>query len=110
MFIRSRNGVLGSIDSVVERSKELPSTSSPLRQRGNDPRRLAGVEVRRAGDADWTVFGAGYDKFAAFRGQIETSLASSAARKSLVVTPEDALASVQVIEAAYSLAVSARGA
>jgi predicted dehydrogenase len=58
-------------------------------------------KYRRSGDADWTVFGAGYNKIEAFKRQIENFAGAVRGEESLVVTPEDALASVQVIEAAY---------
>jgi predicted dehydrogenase len=101
MFIRSRKGVLGSIDLSWSVSKELPYFIAVYGSEGTILVGWRESKFRRAGDADWTVFGAGYDKFAAFRGQIENFAGVVRGEESLVVTPEDALASVQVIEAAY---------
>ncbi|MBA4104874.1 MAG: gfo/Idh/MocA family oxidoreductase [Pirellula sp.] len=101
MFIRSRQGVLGSIDLSWSVSKELPYFIAVYGSEGTILVGWRESKFRRAGDADWTVFGAGYDKFAAFRGQIENFAGVVRGEEALVVTPEDALASVQVIEAAY---------
>ncbi len=101
MFIRSRKGVLGSIDLSWSVSKELPYFIAVYGSEGTILVGWRESKFRRAGDAEWTVFGAGYDKFAAFRGQIENFAGVVRGEEPLVVTPEDALASVQVIEAAY---------
>jgi predicted dehydrogenase len=101
MFVRSAAGVLGSIDLSWSVSKELPYFIAVYGSEGTILVGWRESKFRRAGDADWTVFGAGYDKFAAFRGQIENFAGVVRGEESLVVTPEDALASVQVIEAAY---------
>ena len=101
MFIRSRKGVLGSIDLSWSVSKELPYFIAVYGSEGTILVGWRESKFRRAGDAEWTVFGAGYDKFAAFRGQIENFAGVVRGEEALVVTPEDALASVQVIEAAY---------
>ena len=58
-------------------------------------------KYRRADDKEWTVFGNGYNKFDAFRRQIENFAGAVRGEEALVVTPTDALASVHVIEAAY---------
>jgi len=101
MFIRSRQGVLGSIDLSWSVSKELPYFIAVYGSEGTILVGWRESKFRRAGEAEWTIFGAGYDKFAAFRGQIENFAGVVRGEESLVVTPEDALASVQVIEAAY---------
>ncbi len=101
MFIRSRQGVLGSIDLSWSVSKELPYFIAVYGSEGTILVGWRESKFRRTGDAEWTVFGAGYDKFAAFRGQIENFAGVVRGEEALVVTSVDALASVQVIEAAY---------
>jgi predicted dehydrogenase len=101
MFVRSRDGVLGSVDLSWSVSKELPYFIAVY---GSDGAVLVGwkeSKYRRATDKEWTVFGNGYDKFDAFRRQLENFAAAVRGVAPLVVTPEDALASVHVIEAAY---------
>ena len=47
-------------------------------------------------DSDWIVFGKGYNKFQAFRGQIENFARAIKGEDKMLVSPEDALASVAV--------------
>ncbi len=101
MFVRSRDGVLGSIDLSWSVSKELPYFIAVYGSSGTILVGWRESKYRNAGDADWTVFGSGYDKVEAFKRQIENFAGAVRGEESLVVTPEDALASVQVIEAAY---------
>lgn len=62
----------------------------------------------RAGDADWQRFGAGYDKLAAMGDQLRNFVAAARGQEPLAVGVDDALASVEVIDAAYrSLGVQA---
>jgi predicted dehydrogenase len=101
MFVRSRGGVLGSIDLSWSVSKELPYFIAVYGSSGTILVGWRESKYRKAGDADWTVFGSGYDKVEAFKRQIENFAGAVRGEEPLVVTPEDALASVQVIEAAY---------
>ena len=59
MFVRSAAGVMGTIDLSWSLNKELPyysaSTAPPARCTSAGRNR----SYRRAGDADWTVFGKG---------------------------------------------------
>ncbi|MCA9257627.1 MAG: Gfo/Idh/MocA family oxidoreductase, partial [Planctomycetales bacterium] len=101
MFVRSTDGVLASVDLSWSVSKELPYFIAVY---GSGGTLLVGwreSKYRRSGDSDWTVFGTGYDKVGAFVNQIENFADALRGDAELAVTPEDALASVQVIEAAY---------
>jgi predicted dehydrogenase len=54
-------------------------------------------------DSDqWVKFGTGYDKFHAFASQLENFTAAIERDEPLLITPNDALASVEVIEVAYA--------
>ena len=101
MFVRSRAGVLASIDLSWSVSKELPYFIAVYGSQGTILVGWRESKYRRTGDKDWTVFGTGYDKVDAFQRQIENFAGAVRGEEPLVVTPEDALASVQVIEAAY---------
>lgn len=101
MFIRSRAGVLASIDLSWSVSKEIPYFIAVY---GSNGAILVGwreSKYRLTGDKEWTVFGRGYDKVEAFQRQLENFAAAVRREEALVVTPEDAIASVQVIEGAY---------
>jgi predicted dehydrogenase len=101
MFVRSRAGVLASIDLSWSVSKEIPYFIAVYGSKGAIIVGWRESKYRRTGDADWTLFGSGYDKVEAFRRQLENFASAARGRESLVVTPKDALASVKVIEAAY---------
>ena len=101
MFVRSTSGVLGSIDLSWSVSKEQPYFIAIY---GSAGMLLVGWQeskYRRSNDKDWTVFGDGYNKVAAFVNQLENFAGAIEGREPLVVTPADALASVEVVEAAY---------
>ena len=51
---------------------------------------------------EWTPFGDGYRKVRAFRRQIENFCRAIRGEESMLITPEDAVASVAIIECAYS--------
>lgn len=101
MFVRSQEGVLGSIDLSWSVSKELPYFIAVYGSKGAILVGWRESKYRQAGDKEWTVFGQGYDKVDAFKRQLENFAGAVGGEESLVVTPEDGLASVQVIEAAY---------
>lgn len=53
------------------------------------------------GHKEWVTFGVGYDKVAAFRNQVVNFVETVRGAAEPVITMEDGLASVKVIEAAY---------
>jgi predicted dehydrogenase len=57
---------------------------------------------KRRTSTEWTPFGDGYDKLAAFRNQIANFAGVVRGTEESLVSHEDALASVAVIEAAYA--------
>ena len=56
---------------------------------------------RRASDGAWTVFGGGYDKVQSFCSQLDNFVRSIRGEEPPLITLVDALASVEVIDAAY---------
>jgi predicted dehydrogenase len=101
LFARSKTDVLASIDLSWSVSKEQPYYLSIYGSAGTLLVGWKESKYRRVNDADWTVFGNGYSKVEAFTRQIDNFGDAILGIDSLVVTPADALASVQVIEAAY---------
>jgi predicted dehydrogenase len=101
IFVRNNSGVLGSIDLSWTINKEL---STYLNIYGSEGTICVGwkeSKCRRLDDAEWTVFGKGYDKVQAFRSQIDNFARAIRGEESLVITADDAVASVEVIHAAY---------
>ena len=112
MFGRTASGVLGTIDlswSINKDSQLRSSASTAPRARSWSAGRSR--DTAASATAPWEAFGTGYDKVAAFARQIEQLRRRRPRRgPSLADRADDALASVEVIEAAYrSLSTAARG-
>jgi len=101
VFVKSVGGVLGSIDLSWSVNKEQPHYVGIYGSQGTVLVGWKESKYRRCSDDDWIVFGNGYDKIGAFRRQIDGFADAIRGEAALVVTPEDAMASVEVIEAAY---------
>ncbi len=101
MFVRNGAGVLASIDLSWSVSKEIPYFIAVYGSRGAILVGWRESKYRVTGDQDWTIFGHGYDKVEAFTRQLDNFAAAVKQEEPLVVTPDDGLASVQVIESAY---------
>ncbi len=101
MFVRSQSGVLGSIDLSWSVNKEQPYFIAIYGSAGTLLVGWRESKYRRSNDKGWNVFGNGYDEVDAFTRQLENFAGAIQDRAPLVVTSADALASVEVIEAAY---------
>ena len=101
IFVRSVRGVMGSIDLSWSIDKELESYINIYGSHGTIFVGWKESKYRQASSRDWVVFGKGYDKVQAFRRQIANFSRAILGEESLLITAEDALASVEVIEAAY---------
>ena len=100
-FARSDSGVLASIDLSWSVNKEQPYFISVYGSAGTLLIGWQESKYRRSTDQQWNVFGSGYDKVDAFTRQLENFADAIHGKQPLLVTPTDALASVEVIEAAY---------
>ena len=102
IFVHSVSGVMGSIDLSWSINKELDSYLNVYGSHGTICVGWKESRYRQSGSNDWVVFGKGYDKVQAFRSQISNFARAILGKEMLLITAEDALASVEVIEAAYS--------
>jgi predicted dehydrogenase len=102
IFVRSASGVLGSIDLSWSINKELDSYINIYGSHGTVSVGWRESKYRQASGRDWVVFGKGYDKRQAFRAQIENFAGAIRGEQTLLITPEDAVASVEAVEAAYA--------
>lgn len=100
--VRNGEGVVGSIDLSWSIDKELPWFLQIYGSVGTVSVGWKESKYRLAGGGEWVTFGAGYDKVRAFRGQLDNFARVIRGEEALVVTPEDALASVECVEAAYA--------
>ncbi len=101
LFVRTQSGVLGSIDLSWSLNKDLESYIDIYGSNGTIRVGWRESKYRPLSSQDWIVFGSGYDKVQAFRRQVENFCAAVRGEENLLINPGDALASVQVIEAAY---------
>lgn len=102
IFVRSTAGVLGSIDLSWSINKEQESYINIYGSKGTLWIGWKESKYRQSGAREWVVFGKGYDKVQAFRSNIDNFARSIRGEEALVTTAEDALASIEVIEAAYA--------
>lgn len=110
IFIRSAGGVIGSIDLSWTIDKRQPNYISIYGSEGTVQVGWKESKYRRGRDDDWTVFGGGYQKIGAFRRQVDNFAGCILGEEAPVITPEDALASVEVVEAAYAALSQSRWA
>jgi predicted dehydrogenase len=108
LFVHNDQGVMGAADLSWSIDKALETF---VRLYGSDGTILVGWKessYRRRGQSEWRSFGNGYDKIQAFRDQLENFCDAIKGVARLVITPRDALASVEVIQAAYANLDNAR--
>ena len=101
LFARTESGAMGSIDLSWSMNKVQPHYISIY---GSEGTLLIGWKESKyqlAGQSEWTVFGTGYDKVAAFQNQLTNFVGAIRGEEELIINSEDAIASVSVIEAAY---------
>jgi predicted dehydrogenase len=100
LFVRNARGVLGCIDLSWSLGR---GADAYLTLHGTEGVIQVGWRESRyrTEGSDWIAFGAGYDKLQAFRSQIGNFVRAVRGEEELRLTMEDALASVEVVEAAY---------
>ncbi|MBS1797355.1 MAG: Gfo/Idh/MocA family oxidoreductase [Acidobacteria bacterium] len=101
LLAKTANGVVASVDLTWGINKELPNFISVYGTNGTLHIGWRESRYKLNSSPDWTVFGAGYDKVQAFRSKLENFRNAIVENETLLTTPDDALASVEAIEAAY---------
>jgi predicted dehydrogenase len=102
IFVKSTRGVMGNIDLSWSINKELDYYIRVYGSQGTISVGWKESKYRQAASQDWVVFGNGYNKVQAFRSQIVNFSQAIRGKETLLITAEDAIASVEVIEAAYA--------
>jgi len=102
IFVRSTSDIMGSIDLSWTINKELDSYIHIYGSHGTVFVGWKESKYRQSSSRDWIVFGKGYDKLQAFRSQINNFCKAIVGEQPLLIDAEDALASVEVIEATYA--------
>lgn len=101
LALKTASGVTASADLSWQLNKELATFVKIFGTEGMIFIGWGESKIKKAGEKDWTVFGKGYDKFAAFRRQVANFRNHLEGKEPLIITLEDGVASVEVISAAY---------
>jgi predicted dehydrogenase len=102
MFARSGGGVRATIDLSWSLDKERDTYMEIFGSNGTVRVGWKESRYRQATSHEWVVFGTGYDKVGALRAQVANFCRALRGEEPLLITLEDALASVAVIEQAYA--------
>jgi predicted dehydrogenase len=102
VLVRGSSGVIGSVDLSWSVNKETDHYIAIYGSHGTLRIGWKESTYRQAGSRDWIVFGKGYDKVGAFRRQIENFSAAILGQEALQINADDAVASVEAIQAGYA--------
>jgi predicted dehydrogenase len=101
IFVKSTSGVIGNVDLSWSINKEQDYFLRVYGTNGTISVGWRESKYRQASSPDWVVFGKGYDKVQAFGSQIDNFAGAIRGKEALIIDAEDAIASVEAIEAAY---------
>ncbi len=101
VFVRSAGGVMGSVDLSWSLNKELDWYLNIYGSRGTIQVGWKESRYKQEPGRDWVVFGTGYQKTQAFRSQVTNFARAVRGTEAPLVAWDDALASVDVVDAAY---------
>lgn len=102
LFLRSVEGVIGSIDLSWSMDKSLDHYIAIFGTEGEIRVGWRSSSFRQVSSSDWVSFGKGYDKVEAMGGAVRNFCHAIRGEEPLLITAEDALASVAVVEQAYA--------
>jgi predicted dehydrogenase len=100
MFLRSLDGAMGTVDLSWSIDKAVDAYIGIYGSEGTIQIGWRESRYRRA-NGEWVTFGAGYDKVEAMSAQVRNFCRAVTGDEELVITADDAIASVDVVAAAY---------
>jgi predicted dehydrogenase len=101
LLVRSEDGTLGSIDLSWSIHKENPFFIHVYGTAGTLEVGWKGSRYRQSEKQEWVNFGNGYDKFLAVGAQLANFIDTITGKGQPLITVEDAIESVRVIQCAY---------
>ncbi len=101
VLVKSASGVMGSMDLSWSLNKEVDHYIVIYGSHGTLRVGWKQSTYRQSSAADWVTFGNGYNKVSSFRRQIENFSGAIQGHEQLRITADDAIASVEAIQAAY---------
>jgi predicted dehydrogenase len=102
LFVRCVDGLMGSIDLSWSILKEDPFYIHVYGTAGTLEVGWKGSRYRQSEKLEWVPFGTGYDKFQAVGAQLTNFLDTINGRGEPLISVEDAIESVRVIQRAYA--------
>jgi predicted dehydrogenase len=102
----TQRGILGTFDLSWSITKDSKNYIQVYGSEGTLQVGWKGSRYCQDGSSKWIPFGTGYDKTRSFANQHANFIASLKGKDKPLITAEDSLASVQVVEAAYRSAGS----
>jgi predicted dehydrogenase len=101
LFLRTQSKVMATVDLSWTLNKEVDTFVRVYGTNGTIFVGWRASKFRQTSSPDWIVFGKGYDKVAAFKRQVDNFCGCILGTEPLLISNEDAVASVMVIKAAY---------
>lgn len=101
LFVRSARAIPATVDLSWSISKERETYLNVFGTHGTAMVGWRESKYRQHAAREWVTFGNGYHKVQAFRDQLSNFTRACRDGESLLITADDALASVRSIEAAY---------
>jgi predicted dehydrogenase len=104
LLFRTASGAMARVDLSWSFDKQLAEYLRIYGTHGTLHIGWKESRYKQTSSSEWIRFGNGYGKIAAFKGQLRDYCEAIAGKQSTLVTAADALASTQVIQAAYQSA------
>lgn len=101
LFLRSADGVSGTVDLSWSVDKEHDYYIGIYGSQGTVEVGWKTSRYRQASSREWVEFGRGYNKVDAMQAQLSNFVRAVRGEEQLVITADDAIASVGVVAAAY---------
>jgi predicted dehydrogenase len=101
LYFRAASGTMGAVDLSWSIDKERDAYIEVFGPEGTLSIGWRGSRYRQSSKLEWVRFGRGYDKIAAFSRQLRNFAGAIRGREAPLISAEDSLESVRVIEAAY---------
>jgi len=101
LLAKTAGGTIAAVDLSWSINKQTPWYVSVYGTQGTALVGWGESKYKRNVDRDWTVFGSGYQKVQAFTDQLNNFCDAVLGTDCLLISHEDALASVEVIDRAY---------
>ena len=102
IFAKSTSGVMGNVDLSWSINKELDHFIRIYGSQGTMSVGWKESKYHQTSSQDWVMFGQGYNKVKAFHAQLDNFVKAIWQQEPLLITAADAVASVEVIAAAYT--------